>query len=537
MKIKVKQIEGYAYGAIQPSYLLSFSNFSVGDQRLLGKLGGLLKRLPKFECQNRFLDGGVTISSASAPMIFVTILDTLNYYCGDQRFTPIRVFEEGASLNFALPTLSTAMSEVNIKAIKYLLGTTDETTVSRALFKFLEIHKRKTRAFLPAGTNAGNFIAAAAERKTPFKIFNQRYIIFGYGSSSRIFSSSITDEESAIGVSLAKSKVDTNRLLKLSGIPVAEQARVRTVDDAIRFAKRVGYPIVLKPEAEEQGRGVFANISDENELKVCFEQAASDFNNLIVEEFVKGFSYRVHLHYGQVLDAWKMVPASIVGDGHSSIEKLIDIENAKPDRNSINSSLKPIPKDYTTVLNLKKLGLAFDFCPPVGSVIFLGATSNESRGGSSQKFLSSLHPELADLCIQAARTLHLKVAAIDVLSEDAAISWRENNAVICEINSQPQMGDLETCPHIFHDLLDRLPDKYPEISLLVSNKFENIYCNAFNKSSDSITARLSPHYLLKHGSPVQYFKRIDFMDDVLLFERQEILNIISSVFPDERDQF
>lgn len=532
MKIEIKKIDGYAYGAIQPSFILIFRDVSVTYKNVIEKLENLLELFPEFYDGNRFFDSGVAVEPASPLALFVTILDTLNHYCGDQRFTPIRVLQEENSLCFALPTLSTEMCSFNINLIKSLLEMTDKADLREQAVGFLENHKRKARVFLPAGTNAGSFIAAAAERKIPFKIFNQQYIIFGYGIGSRIFNSSVTDEESAIGVRLAKSKVDTNRLLKMSGFPVAEQARVRTVDDAIRFAENIGYPVVLKPEAEEQGRGVFANIMDDSELKECFRKASSDFKNLIIEKFVKGLTYRVHLHHGKVMDAWKTNPPSIIGDGHSSIRELIDLENAKPERNAINSPIKPIPKDYTTALNLQKLGLDFDFSPSLGEEIVLAVTSNESRGGSSQNFLSFLHPEIANLCIQAARTLRLQVAAIDLISEDAAVSLRESDTFICEVNSQPQLGDLETYPHLFHDLLDKLPDSCPEVIVVVSKKSENYFFNAFNKSVENISVRVPPHYLLKHGSPTQYFNKIEFEDDISLEEQQKIVAMLTSTLPD-----
>lgn len=529
MKAELKQIDGYAYGAIQPSVILTFSDYSAGTRDFNKKLKQLFEYLPCFEDPQRFFDGDASIDQASTPVAFVALLDTLNHYCGDQRFTPIRVFEESASLCFVLPTLSTAMTRFNMNAVKHLLDMVEQGTSSANVQSLLEQHKVRARPFLPAGTNAGNFIAAAAQRKIPFKVFNQRYIIFGYGSASRIFNSSITDEESAIGVSLAASKVDTNRLLKMSGIPVAEQARVRTVDDAIRFADRVGYPVVLKPEAEEQGRGVFANIINATELSECFEKASKDYNRLIIEKFIKGFSYRVHLHYGKVMAAWKMMPPFISGDGHSSISELIDIENSKPERNSINSSLKPIPKDYTTELNLKKLGLTFNSSLPLGNEIALAVTANESRGGSPQNFLPFLHPEIVDLCIQASQTLQLKVAAIDLISEDAAVSWRENNAAICEINSQPQLGDLDNYSHLFNDLLDRLPDQYPKVSLVVSSNFENMPLNIFNKTVSEIVVQVPPYYLVKHGSPTQFFDELLFKDDVTVQDKKKIISMVTSV--------
>jgi hypothetical protein len=175
--------------------------------------------------------------------------------------------------------------------------------------------------------------------------------------------------------------------------------------------------------------------------------------------------------------------------------------------------------------------LTFDSVPSEGEVIFLGVTSNESRGGSPENFLSFLHPDIGDLCIQAAQTLRLKVAAVDVISEDATVSWRENNAVICEINSQPQIGDLETYPHIFYDLLDRIPGKNSEVSLLVSNKFDIPVCDTFNKSRDIISARVSPSYLIYNGSPTLYYSKIEFLDDVAPSDQLKIEKLLFNTFP------
>jgi len=236
MKVEVKHIEGYAFGAIQPSAVIAFSDFTSEVDKLATQLSNLIDGLPTLEDTQRFFGDDSLFQQNSAPALFVTIIDILNRHCGDLRFSPIKVFREDGSICFAVPTLSPAMITANSQAVHLLMPKFIKGMTNEQLMKFMDDLKKRGRGFLPGGTNAGNFIAAAAERKIPFKIFNRRYIIFGYGSGSRIFNSSITDEESAIGVSLAKSKVDTNRLLKMSGIPVAEQARVRTVDDAIRFA-------------------------------------------------------------------------------------------------------------------------------------------------------------------------------------------------------------------------------------------------------------------------------------------------------------
>lgn len=530
MKAEVKQIEGYAYGAIQPSVILTFSDYSAGAGDLNKKLKQLLEYLPRFEDPQRFLDGNASIDQASTPVAFVTLLDTLNHYCDDQRFTPIRVFEEGTSLCLALPTLSTAMTRLNMDTVKHLLGMIGQDTSSAQVQSFLEKQKGKTRPFLPGGTNAGNFIAAAAERKIPFKIFSNRYIFFGYGSGSRIFNSSLTDQESVTGVQLAKSKVDTNRLLKMSGIPVAEQARVRTVNDAIRFADKVGYPVVLKPEAEEQGRGVFANIVDENELKKCFEHLSqSRYRSILIEQHVPGDVYRINTIDDEVVRVVKRIPGKVVGDGRSTIEELLTAFNNQPIRNDPNSSMVKLKLDDDVVRTLSKLSLQAKSIPKKEDVVYLTSTSSVSRGGHSIDFYEDFHSDNHFLCEKISRVMRLDVTGIDVLAVDASKTWRYGDFIVCEVNSQPQLGVSHM--HIYRDFISRKIKDKPHIKLIVSSVYAS-ETSLFDPICDGLEIVISPESVLRQGCPVQYFDELEIADDVSDVERQKIERMVVSVMPE-----
>jgi D-alanine-D-alanine ligase-like ATP-grasp enzyme len=530
MKVEVKEIEGYAYGAIQPSVILTFSDYSANAGIVSKKLRKLLEYLPRFEDPQRFLDGEVSIDQASSPVAFIMLLDTLNNYCGDQRFTPIRVFEEGISLCFALPTLSTAMTIFNMNSAKHLLGMIGRDTSSAQVQSFLEKHKGKTRPFLPAGTNAGSFIEAAAERKIPFKIFNQRYVIFGYGSGSRIFNSSLTDQESVIGVRIAKSKVDTNRLLKMSGIPVAEQARVRTIDDAIRFAEKVGYPVVLKPEAEEQGRGVFANIVDEAELRDCWSALSrAEYRSLLIEKHIFGHIYRINTIDDETVRVRKRIPAQVVGDGNSTIEELLSVFNSEPLRADPNSSMVILELDDDVLRTLTKQSFEANSIPQKGDVVYLTSTSNVSRGGYSIDFYEEFHSDNFSLCEKISRIMRLNMTGIDVIAVDASQTWRNADFVICEVNSQPQLGVSRINLH--DNFIARKIKGKPFIKLAISSLSAG-ETSLFDPICDSMEVIISPETLLRQGCPVQYFYEIENAEDVSIENRQKIDCMLVSVTPE-----
>jgi D-alanine-D-alanine ligase-like ATP-grasp enzyme len=531
MKVKVKHIEGYAYGAIQPSAVISFSDFTSEADKLATQLSNLIEGLPTSEDTQRFFGDDSLFEQNTFPALFVTIIDILNRHCGDQRFTPIKVFQEGGSICFAVPTLSPAMISANSRAVQSLLPKFIKGMRHEQLLKFIDELRQRGRDFLPSGTNAGSFIAAAAERRIPFKIFSPRYIIFGYGSGSSIFNSSITDKESAVGVSLAKSKVDTNRLLKISGFPVAKQARVRKLEDAIIFANKTGYPVVLKPENEEQGRGVCTFLQTEQELIQTFKNLVKQYRSLIIEQHYFGDGYRVFVLNNEVVRVRKLEAAHVFGDGVLSILQLIDKENSSAERNHISGSMKKIIVDDDLTEMLKKQHLKLSDVPSSGQKVILVGPSNLSRGGKSIDFLINLHPENKLLCEQVTRTIGLYCSGVDLISLDASVPWHSNGAIVCEVNAQPQIGTDGKV--LMHDqmICDAKITQLP-VSLSVVNQTTESTASIFNKCADQLTIIVSAESILKSGCPVQYFDTLEIAGDVSEDNRQKVQLMLVSVPPE-----
>lgn len=533
MQIKLKHLEGYAFGAIQPTVVFSFSNLTTQSDQIIAQLVKLKADLPLFYDPEPFKGDISLIKKNEGPALFITIVDTLKQHCGDQRFTLIRVFEDDGETCFAVPTLSLKLVSAISRVVQSLLENLAKGMTDEQLSKSLNELRQRMRPFLPSGTNAGNFITAAAERKIPFKIFSNSYVIFGYGRASKIFNSSITEQESAIGVLLAKSKVDTNRLLKMSGFPVAEQMRVNKREDAIRFANKVGYPVVLKPESEEQGRGVCTYLQTEEELSATFVHLASKYQNIIVEQHYFGDGYRVYVLNNKVVRVRRLQAANVVGDGFSSIRELIDKENCSDERNYISASMKKIIIDDDLVKMLKKQGLTLSDIPLLGHRVHLANTSNLSRGGKSTDFLNSLHPENRLLCEQVTKTLGLYCSGVDLISRDAAVPWYANGAIVCEVNAQPQIGSVGKVS--MHDQMidDAKITKLP-IALTVLGDGKNSSESIFNKCLKQLQIDISADKILNSGCPVQYYDSLKISSDVPEKMRKKIEVMLVSVPPNSK---
>lgn len=529
MKIGFQGIAGYAYGLIQPSAVLVFDVKQPHNPTLEAAFSRFTKHLNLTHSDTEAFEIEPESEPDITAMTFVCIIDHLNAHCGDQRFSRIKVMRQNHNILFIIPTLSSAFVLSNLESFLKFMKSSAQPLDSSIIDDFYKTQKRTGRRFLPSGTNSGNFISAAAEQRIPFKIFSFNHLILGYGSGSLILNSTISERESAIGVPLAKSKVLTNKLLRLSGFPVPDQARVGNVDETVRYASKFGYPVVLKPEDEAQGRGIHANIQDEVELRRCFEEISKDYRDIILEKHISGDHYRIDFMGDQLIKAVRRRPASIVGDGKSTVRDLVEKLNSDPIRSDINSSFKPIIFDKDVQTTLSKQSLSLESTPARGLRVVLRSISNLSRGGEQEDFRSSLHAENYKLCLSAAKTMRLDVAGVDLISEDASKPWYENNAAICEVNAQPQLGESRT--RIYREFLSRYPLAYPPIRIVVCNKSDQAHVPIFNKTLDEIEIRLAPEDVFENGCPTQYFTSLDIADDVPDGDRKKLARMLVSVAP------
>lgn len=94
-----------------------------------------------------------------------------------------------------------------------------------------------------------------------------------------------------MGEAVARNFREKNRMkqvLRDAGLPVAPQAILSSADDARRFVKEVGYPVVLKPPAGLGARGT-VRVGDDTELAAALDElVVTPSNPAQAEAFVRG---------------------------------------------------------------------------------------------------------------------------------------------------------------------------------------------------------------------------------------------------------
>jgi len=292
------------------------------------------------------------------------------------------------------------------------------------------------------GPSTGAIVAEAERRGIPvLRLHPRRSLVqLGHGCHQQRIWATVTSRSSQIAKTIAGDKELTNRLLRDLGIPSPRGELVRSDGDAVAMARRMGYPVVLKPLDGNHGRGVMINLSTDEEVIRAFPAArnASRDGRVILERFLTGKDYRILVVNNQVVAVAERVPAHVIGDGTHTVAELIEITNQDPRRGVGHEKiLTRIPVNAQTRETLSRQGLDLDFIPAPGQHIQLQQTGNMSTGGTSIDRTDDIHPDNAEIAREAAMVVGLDVAGIDFITPEIARSIRDIGGGIVEVNSGP----------------------------------------------------------------------------------------------------
>lgn len=300
------------------------------------------------------------------------------------------------------------------------------------------------------------YIAHAAWRLgMPVRRALPRVIAVGAGARERWFFSSITDHTSSLGVMFARDKQRTAVLLRRAGLPAPVHQPARTPQQAIEAAKRLGYPVVVKPADLDQGKGVAADLRSDAMVAEAFQAAAAQSRNVLVEKHFEGFTHRLTVFEGRLVKAVRRIAGGVVGDGERTVAELVARAQQEPGlrRRSARAGRPLLALDDEARGLLAQAGLDGASVLAPGRYLRLRRRDNQNAGGTNEQLaLEAVHPDNRELAVRAAAVMRLDFAGIDLIIADVTKSWLETGALICEVNAQPQMGTADT-PAIYEELL------------------------------------------------------------------------------------
>ncbi len=198
--------------------------------------------------------------------------------------------------------------------------------------------------------------------------------------------------------------------------------------------------MVVKPNAGSLSKHVTCNIQNEVGLREAVRIARIVSREFVVEEFIEGDVYRITVVNGAVVAACLREAPNVIGDGVSTVQRLIDIKNRDPRRGMIhqkNFTLHLIVVTARTHELLSTQGEGLESVPLKGKKVYLHDKVVLACGADIHDVTDMLHPDNKALFENAAKLCRASLVGIDFIAKDISKSFCEQKCAIIEANSLP----------------------------------------------------------------------------------------------------
>lgn len=249
------------------------------------------------------------------------------------------------------------------------------------------------------------------------------------------------------GSEVARDKDYANFFMKAMGYPTVPGSKTffsdkwaraigsprRNIDAAYRYARRLRFPVIVKPNSGSQGAGVSLVHN-----KLDFYKATRNIFNgdrvMLVQQPVRGRDYRIVVLDQKIISAYERIPLNVVGDGKSTVGQLLRTKQRQFVASSRDTRMKT--DDPRIAKKLTHQRLSFRSILAKGQRVYLLDNANLSTGGDSVDVTEKVHSVFRKLAVKLTRDMGLRLCGVDLMVE-GDISQKPGNYWVLEVNSAP----------------------------------------------------------------------------------------------------
>ncbi|MDA9008383.1 hypothetical protein N9K16_00325 [Alphaproteobacteria bacterium] len=215
----------------------------------------------------------------------------------------------------------------------------------------------------------------------------------------------------------------------------------RELDDALAYAEQLSYPVFVKPNTG--CRGLMADLVDSPEnLQTHFKEISAIDHIAILQAYIVAPEYRLFCLNGKVRFSYSKSVATLVGDGKSSVEKLLADYNAQfaADPSRALSSQAPFLNE-----RMGEKGMKLASILPEGNKLALAARANLSTGGTLSDYQDEIPSTIQEWASKVLTAVPLPLCAIDLFAPEGYD--RPEAFQIIEVNANPAFGGIYGAGH------------------------------------------------------------------------------------------
>jgi D-alanine-D-alanine ligase-like ATP-grasp enzyme len=207
----------------------------------------------------------------------------------------------------------------------------------------------------------------------------------------------------------------------------------RNIDAAYRYAKQLGFPVVVKPNSGSQGVGVVKVYTKRDFYRAMHFVFGRD-RVALVQQPVSGHDYRIVVLDDTVISAYERIPLNIIGDGKSSIRQLLKKKQKQFVLDGRDTIIRA--EDARIAENLKRQGFTMRSILPSGEQLYLLDNANLSSGGDAIDVTKKIHNGFKNLAVALTKDMGLRICGVDLMVE-GDIADAPQTYWVLEINAAP----------------------------------------------------------------------------------------------------
>ncbi|MDO9231205.1 MAG: ATP-grasp domain-containing protein [bacterium] len=252
---------------------------------------------------------------------------------------------------------------------------------------------------------------------------------------------------------IIRDKYLTKKVLKEIGVPHPEGYCAKTIEEAQEIAKKIGFPLVMKPRCYEGGLGVFLNVDSPEKVASFFGKSSQYDKYVLLEKYVDGKYYRITMVNNKISGILETKGITLTGDGSQTVLELVSKYNASAEEAY---EITDKTKDILLFQNLSLKSI-----PSINNEFILGFSGAE--GGDWIDRTDDICKENSDLLIKMTKYLDLPMIGLDLIAKDISlpITATDSPGFVLEINGAPDflfhLNPTEGKPrNIGKDIVDML---------------------------------------------------------------------------------
>ncbi len=207
----------------------------------------------------------------------------------------------------------------------------------------------------------------------------------------------------------------------------------RNIDAGYRYAKKLGFPVIMKPNSGSQGVGI-SLVHNKQEFLRAMKYIFRNDKIALIQKPVHGRDYRIVVLDKAVISAYERIPLNVAGNGRSTVRQLLTKKAREFLASSRDTQIKIDDPRIANKLKRKKMNMRS--VPVRGERVYLLDNANLSSGGDSIDVTKEIHPEFKNIAVKLTKDMGLRLCGVDLMIE-GSITNKPAQYWVIEINAAP----------------------------------------------------------------------------------------------------